>query len=103
MFRQQQLHFRREPEQAQQIGNSCTILSSTPANLLMAEMQFSHEAVQRLSELDRIKVLALDIFDERQLEEAIIRVFLDDHGYLIQTSQLGSSEATLPCHQLNAH
>ena len=32
-----------------------------------------HEAVERLGELDRVQVLALDVLDERELERALRR------------------------------
>ena len=69
-------------------------------DLLVAQVHFACAAVQRLRRLHRIQVFALDVLDERDFEDAVVRIILNDGGHFRKTSHFGRTEAPLTCDQL---
>jgi len=49
---------------------------------------------------NRVQVLPLQIFDQRQLHSLLVVGFHDNYGYLVQACQTGSPPAAFACNDL---
>jgi hypothetical protein len=84
-----------EAEQAQGIGYGRAVLAGPFGDLLVGEAQFTHQSVEGLCELDRVEVLSLDILDEGDFEEALVRDVMDDDRNFFESRELGGAPAPL--------
>ena len=57
------------------------------------------QAVQGLRGFDGIQILALDVFDQCDFEDPVVRIVLNDRWDFGQSGQFGSSKAPLACDQ----
>jgi hypothetical protein len=60
----------------------------------------TREPVERLSDLYRVQVLALDVLNEGDLHELVVGIVLDDHGNLCETGELGRAPPAFPGDEL---
>ena len=61
------------------------IFSGPMADFFRAEVEVGVEAAERVGGFDRVQVLTLDILDEGDFEEAVIRDVADDGWHLFET------------------
>ena len=101
-FGHQKLDFARQPQQANHVRDGGSILACPRCDLLVAEVHFRVQPLQRLRGFHRIQVFALDVLDERNFEDPLVRIILDDGRNFDQTSQLGRAQTTLAGDQLVA-
>src|SRR5258708_13358350 len=99
-FSQQQLNIAREAQEADDVGNGCSILASAVGDFLMAEMHFTSQPLKSLSGLHWIEVLTLDVFDESDFEHALVGIVLNDGWNIGQSRELGRPESPFPRNQL---
>jgi hypothetical protein len=59
-----------------------------------------HHSVQRLRNFNRVEILALDVFNEGDFENAVLFELLDNAGDLVHAGDLGGSPAALPNDEL---
>jgi hypothetical protein len=85
----------RQLEEPQEIGDGATVLTRTVADILVTEVQFLCQALEGQGGLNRIEILALDVLDERDFEEAVILDFANYHRDGLQLGELGRSPSAL--------
>jgi len=102
MLGQQKLDIPGEPKKPQHVRDGCAVLARALCNLLVAEFVVAHQALERVGNLDRVEVLALDILDECDLHEAIIGVILDNDWDLREAGDLGGAPSAFTGDQLVA-
>ena len=83
----------RQFEQAQGIGHHGAALADLGGDFLLRELELLDELRVALGFLDRVEVLALQIFDERQFEHRAVVGLADDDGDFRQAEQLGGAPA----------
>ena len=59
----------------------------------MAQIHFGVEPIQGLSGLHGVQVFALDVFDERDFENPLVGIILNDGRNFDQARQFGGSQA----------
>src|SRR3989442_15965543 len=91
--RQKGLQIRRQLQEAQQVRDRAAILPRSLPNLLVAEVQLFGQALESDRRLDRVQVLTLDVLDERDLKQPVIRHFLDDDRHALETCEPGGAPA----------
>ena len=84
-----------EPQEPDRVGNGGTVFAGPVGNFLMAEMHLSNQPVEGLGGLDGIQVFALDILDQRDLEETFVGVVLNDNGDVGQAGDFGRPQTPL--------
>ena len=65
------------------------------AKCFLAMIEFDDQLFVRHRFFDRVQILALDIFDQRNLERFRIGKFADHHGDFVQSCALGGTPAAL--------
>ena len=76
--RQQGAGRRRGAAEPNHVGDGGAVLAGAARDFFVAEAHFAVETVERLGSFDRIQILALDVLDEGDLEEAFVGVVLND-------------------------
>src|SRR5260370_41717975 len=66
----------------------------------MIEIELARHPVESHRQLDRIQVLALNVLNERNLEESVVRDFLNHRRYFLQPGDLGRPPASFTGHKL---
>src|SRR6267378_1602801 len=75
-------------KQPQSVGDYRAAFANLRGNFFLLELKLLDQLSIALGFLDRIEILALEVFDERQLEDiAVVRLAHDD-GHLRQPEQL---------------
>jgi hypothetical protein len=87
-------HFRREFQQAQQIAHCGARTTDRIGGLLMRDTELRDQPLQCACFLERIQILALDVFDQRHRNRRIVRHLADDGGDAGQSRDLRSAPAT---------
>ncbi|SPE61253.1 hypothetical protein SBV1_620025 [Verrucomicrobia bacterium] len=83
----------RQFQQAQRVGDDCAALTHLGGGFLLGELELPDELGITLGLLDGVKVFALQVFDEGQLEHRAVIGLTNDHGDLAQAQQLGRAPA----------
>ncbi len=67
-------------EEAERICDRTALLSGAAGDFVVAELELAGETVECVGYFDGIEVLALDVLDEGDLEEAVVGDVLDGNG-----------------------
>ena len=73
------LHRRRRIQQAHRVGDRHAALADARGDHLVRHLEFLCQVLVGFGFLDRVQVGALDVFDQRQLEQLLVRGVTDDH------------------------
>jgi len=80
-------------EQAHAIGNGGAALAHLLGDVFLAQAKFPGQAREGVCFFDRVEVLALEVFDEGQLEDILVGSFADDDGRFRQAARQRRSPA----------
>ena len=89
-------------QKPEQVGDGRAVLARSSPDLFVTQVHLAGEALQRLSRFDRVQVLALDVFNQRDFEELLVGIVLDYGGHLAEFGHLRSSEPPLTGNQLES-
>jgi hypothetical protein len=70
------------------IGHGCPALADLGRDLFLGELELLHQLLVTLGFLERVKVLALEIFDEGEFEHGRVVGLPDNHRDVLQPGQL---------------
>ena len=96
------LHFRRQFEQPHVVGDRRAVLADAGGDGLLRQVEFVGQAPVGLRFLDRIQILALDVFDQRDLEHLVVGDVAIDDGDLEQAGALRGAPPALAGDDLGA-
>src|SRR5262249_354428 len=96
------LHLLRKIEQADGVRDGRTALADTLRNGLLRHAELVYQAAVGAGRLHRANVLALDVLDDRHLQQFLLRTLSDERGDRRQTRHLRSAKAPLPGDELVA-
>ena len=96
------LHFGRQLEQAQGIGNGHAALADFDSDILLAKLKLPDELGVALGFFERVKVFALEVFDEGQFESGAIIGLADNGRDFLPAELLGGAPAPFAGNQLKA-
>ena len=96
------LNRRFEFEQADGVGDCGPILSGAFSDLLLREMEFVDEALEGVGLLDRVEILALEIFDQRHFKCEVLRDIAKDDRNAVHIGTLGGTPTAFPGNELVA-
>ena len=91
-----------ELEQPDCVRDSSAVLSGAFGNLLLRQVEFVGEALERVRLLDRVKVLALQVFNQRHFQRHLFRDVAHNRGDAGKAGPLCRAPATLAGNQLVA-
>ena len=97
---QQLLGLERELEQPDRVRDVRAGDPHPLGELLLLESELLQECPERLGELDRAEVLAVDVLDQRLAQEVRVVGIAQDHGDGRQAGDLGRPQPALPRDQL---
>ena len=89
-------------EQAEEVRDGGAVFAGAMADLVVAEVKFACEAFESQGGFDGVEVLALDVLDEGDFEEAVVGEFLNDDGDFGHSGELGGAPAAFAGHELVA-
>jgi hypothetical protein len=90
-------------QQPQEVGNGGPVLPDPAGDLFLCEIALIDEPPVRNGDLDGVQVFALEVLDQRKLEQLLVGVDLDDIGRnLCQACITGRTYAAFPGNQLVA-
>ena len=92
----------RQLPQAQEIGHRGAAFADPRGRLVLGEVKLLDQAVIGLGLLDRVEVLALDVFHERQFEQLVVADGLDHDRDLGEPGPAGGPQAALSGDELEA-
>ena len=81
-------NFDRQAQQAHVIGDGRPVPAHRARDRFLRELQLIAQASLGLRFLDRVEVFALDVLDERHLEQSIVRNIAEHHGNLQEAGAL---------------
>jgi len=90
----------REFEQAERICDNGAALSDSRRNLILFELELPDQLAVTLGFLDRVEILPLEIFDQREFQDRAVISFADDCRGISQAGKLGSPPAPFSGNQL---
>ena len=91
---EQRLHRRGEVEQAHGVGDGGAVFADALGDVFLAQVELAGEAHEGLRFLDRVEVLALQVLDERHLQDIAVALDLDDaHRDLLEPELDGRAPA----------
>ena len=93
---------RRKLEESYAVCHSRTTFAYACRDVLLREVEFVTEALEGTRLFDRIQVLALEVFDQRQLERFDIVRLAYGYWHPIQPGALSGAESALAGDQLVA-
>ena len=96
------LHRVRQVEQAHQIGDMAAGFSDDAAQRFLAVVEFRDQLAIGFRFLNRVQILALNIFDERDFERFLLVKIPDDRRDAVKLSPLRSTPAPLARDDLKA-
>ncbi len=94
--------FRGQFEQPHVVGDRRAILADGGGNGFLRHLEFVGEPAVGLRFFDRIQIFALDVFDQRDFEQALVRHVAIDDGNFQQARALRGAPAALARHDLGA-
>src|ERR1022692_882408 len=77
-----------------------SVLARPAAHFFVIQLQFAAQAVERLCGFDRVQILPLNIFDQRDLQQPLIGDVLNYSGYPGHASDLGGAPAAFTGNEL---
>ena len=80
-------------QQAHGVGDGGAAFADFLGNFVLFQAEFLGKALVGDGFFDRVEVLALDVFDEGELEHLLVPGLADDHGGFLQTELLGGAPA----------
>src|SRR5215469_2116073 len=80
-----------EIEQADRVRNDRTTFPDVLRNIFLAKVKLFSQAPIGICLLNRIQILALEVFDQSQFEDVTIGGLADDHGSFLQSQLAGGS------------
>jgi hypothetical protein len=89
-------------EKPKSISDGGTVLSGTVCNLFLCKVKLIGETLECVGLLDRVEVLALEVFNEGHLESHGVRHVPNHYRNAGETSFLSSTPATFTCDELVA-
>ena len=84
-----------ERKQADGIGDGGAVLPRSGSHFVLREVKFFHQAVECARLLDGIQILALNVFDERELERLLVAYFSQDNRHAQKLRALRSAPSAL--------
>jgi hypothetical protein len=94
------LDLRRETKETQHVCDGGAILADSARDLFLSQAEFANQSLIRLRFFHRIEVFALQVLNERDLQDGVISRFANQSGYFRKTRQLGRPPAPLSGDQL---
>jgi hypothetical protein len=94
-FRHQELHLRRQAQQAEEIGDRCPILPCPLGDLFVAEFELLHHPVESVSQFNGVEVLPLNVLDKTELQQLIVSKVLDHGRHALEASKPRSTKSAL--------
>ncbi len=91
-----------EFQKADGVGDGGAVLTGALGDLLLCEAELIREALEGVGLLDRVQVLALEVFDERHLERDFLGNVANDDGNARECGPLGGAPAAFTGNQLVA-
>ena len=93
LLREPALHLRRQLQQPHAIGHGRATLADFLRDVFLAQAKFLGEAGEGVRFFDRVEVFALEILDERELEDILVGSFADDDRRFHEPNLLRSTPA----------
>ncbi len=94
------LDLRGQGEQPERVGDRGALLADPLGDLLLGQAQIVDQRLEGGRLLDGVQLLALEVLDEGQLQQPVVRDLLHDRRDLEQPRDLGRPPAALPRDQL---
>src|SRR6185437_8779291 len=101
-LREKELDVHWKFQQPEKIGHRRAVLAGAPPDLLMVQVQLANQAIESLGGFDRIQILALNVFNKRDLEEAVVGEILQNSRNDFQTGGFRRAKPPLTGNQLVA-
>ena len=92
----------RQLQQPQEVGDRGPLFTGTLAHFFVAQVQFPYQPGEGLGRFNRVQIRALDVLDEGDLEDFVVRDLLHHHRYLREASHLGGAPAAFARDQFKA-
>ena len=73
-------HFLRQAEDAEKIRDGRAFFADAFGEVFLGQFELVLQPLVRLGRFERVQVLALDVLDQRHLEEFALGRFLDERG-----------------------
>ena len=89
------LHLGRQGKQANVVGNRGAILANGGRHLFLGHLIVINQTAIRLRFFDRVQVLTLQVLDQRELQQLVVRNIAHDDRNLEQTGLLRGTPPTL--------
>ncbi len=99
-FGNQERHRGGKFQQPDGVGNGAPVLPQPRGHLFLRVTGFLDQVLVRLRLLDRVELLALNVFHQRQFEQPLVGHLPDHRRNLQQARPLGGRKAALPGDQL---
>jgi hypothetical protein len=87
-------------EQTHAVRNCCAALANLLSDVFLPQPEFSCQPGERHGLFDRIQVLTLKIFNQRQLQDVLVGGFADDDRGFSKPNPARSPPAAFPGDQL---
>jgi hypothetical protein len=87
-------------EEPKRIGNRCAVLAGALRNLFLRKVKFIGKTLKRVGLLDRVEVLALEVFNQGHFKSHVIGDVSNHDRDATETSSLGRAPASLACNEL---
>ena len=84
-----------EAQQPDQVRDRGAVLAGARRDLLVTQIHFRVEPIEGLGGLHRVQVFALDILDQRDFQDPVVRIILDDGRNFDQSGQFSRPKASL--------
>ena len=92
---QRRLHLVREREQPDRVGDGAAAAPDARGDRLLRQVELVGEAAEGEGLFQRAEVLALQVLDQRQLEQRLGRRFLDDDRHALEPGLARSQQTPL--------
>ena len=82
------------------IRDGAAIFPGSPPDLFVTYVEFARHPLERHAKLNRIQILALNVLDQRDLEQPVVRDLLHHHRYFAHPGNSRGTPPALPRHKL---
>ena len=90
---------RRQAQQTQLVGDSRLLLAYARSHSLLRQMELLHQLFVAFGLLQKMQVLTLQVFNQRNLCNLLRSIIADNNRYLRQLSHTGSTQTALAGNQ----
>ena len=90
---------RRQAQQTQLVGNSRLLLAYARSHSLLRQMELLHQLFIAFGLLQKVQVLTLQVFNQRNFRNLLVSIIADNNRYLRQLRHTGSTQTALAGNQ----